>query len=133
MINGNGCNSNDLATVRLQLDKLVSDGLKLDADRDGVVTAAEIEQEATKQADQASRDWLGTILPQLVPMTLTGMGMVEIAPGPEAALSGASERPGNDLDIVGATERIVALWLTPKASTDAGTSGGGKPLLEFRV
>jgi Ca2+-binding EF-hand superfamily protein len=56
--------------VRLQLEKLVSDALKPDADRDGVITAAEIGLEAQRQADQASMGWQQNLSSLLVPMTL---------------------------------------------------------------
>jgi Ca2+-binding EF-hand superfamily protein len=66
--------------VRLQLDKLVSDALKPDTDGDGVITAAEIQQEAQKQADQAGLGWQQNAT-QLVPMTLDadGDGAVSLA------------------------------------------------------
>lgn len=60
--------------IRLQLDKLVSDALRIDTDRDGTITAAEIEREAQKQAEQASTSWQHGVLPQLVPMTLDANG-----------------------------------------------------------
>ncbi len=67
--------------IRLQLDKLVSDALGSDADRDGVITATEIEQEAQRQAEQVSIGWQQGIAPQLVPMTLdaNGDGVVSLA------------------------------------------------------
>jgi hypothetical protein len=66
--------------VRLQLDKLVSDALKPDADGDGVITAAEIQREAQRHAYQADLGWrLGATL--FVPMTLDadGDGIVSLA------------------------------------------------------
>jgi Ca2+-binding EF-hand superfamily protein len=82
MINANGVQLEPSAQqVRLQLDKLVSDALKPDADRDGVITAAEIEHEAQRQAEQASIHWQQGVSPQLVPMTLdtNGDGAVSLA------------------------------------------------------
>lgn len=65
--------------VRLQLDKLVSDALKPDADGDGVITAAEIQQEAQKQAYQADLGWQqGATL--FVPMTLDADGDGIVSP-----------------------------------------------------
>ncbi|WP_128970682.1 EF-hand domain-containing protein [Bradyrhizobium tropiciagri] len=66
--------------TRLQLDRLVSDALKPDADRDGVISAAEIQQEAQRQADQASTGWRQNGS-QYVPMTLdaNGDGAVSLA------------------------------------------------------
>jgi Ca2+-binding EF-hand superfamily protein len=67
--------------VRLQLDKLVSDALKPDADGDGVITSAEIEREAQRQAEQANTGWQQSFAPQYVPMTLdtNGDGVVSLA------------------------------------------------------
>ncbi|MBR1254888.1 hypothetical protein JQ634_14395 [Bradyrhizobium sp. AUGA SZCCT0240] len=56
--------------IRLQLEKLVSDALKPDADSNGVITAAEIEREAQRQAEQANNGWQQSVSPQFVPMTL---------------------------------------------------------------
>jgi Ca2+-binding EF-hand superfamily protein len=66
--------------VRLQLDRLVSDALKPDTDGDGVITAAEIQQEAQKHVDQASLGWQQSAT-QFVPMTLDadGDGAVSLA------------------------------------------------------
>jgi len=66
--------------VRLQLDRLVSDALKPDTDGDGVITAAEIAQEAQKLADQASLGWQQNAT-QFIPMTLDadGDGAVSLA------------------------------------------------------
>jgi hypothetical protein len=55
--------------VRAQLDKLVSDLLKPDTDHDGVISAAEIQQEGARQAAQASSGWQQNAT-QFVPMTL---------------------------------------------------------------
>jgi len=75
IINGNGV---QLERPRNRFDfnwtSLSATGSSWTPTATAFVTAAEIEQEATKQADQASRDWLGTILPQLVPMTLDRNG-----------------------------------------------------------
>ncbi|MGY3451783.1 EF-hand domain-containing protein [Bradyrhizobium sp. USDA 4353] len=67
--------------VRLQLDKLVADALKPDADRNGVITAQEILQEGQQQADQASKSWKQSTSSQYVPMTLDrdGDGAVSLA------------------------------------------------------
>ncbi|WP_338821610.1 hypothetical protein [Bradyrhizobium septentrionale] len=66
--------------VRLQLDRLVSEVLKLDADQDGVISAAEIRQEGQRQADQANVSWQQNAA-QYVPMTLdaNGDGAVSLA------------------------------------------------------
>jgi Ca2+-binding EF-hand superfamily protein len=66
--------------VRLQLDKLVGDALKPDTDGDGIITAAEVAQEAQRQADQAGLGWQQSAT-QLVPMTLDadGDGAVSLA------------------------------------------------------
>ncbi len=66
--------------VRTQLDKLVSDLLKPDTDHDGVISAAEIQQEGARQAAQASISWQQSAT-QLVPMTLdaNGDGVVSLA------------------------------------------------------
>ncbi|MCC8961156.1 hypothetical protein H8A95_02220 [Bradyrhizobium sp. Pear76] len=66
--------------VRLQLERLVSEALKLDADQDGVISAAEIRQEGQRQADQASVSWQQGAT-QYVPMTLdaNGDGAVSLA------------------------------------------------------
>jgi Ca2+-binding EF-hand superfamily protein len=82
MINANGVQLEPSPQqVRLQLEKLVSDALKPDANRDGVITAAEIEQEAQKQAQQTSISWQQGFASQLVPMTLdsNGDGAVSLA------------------------------------------------------
>ena len=55
--------------VRTQLDKLVSELLKPDADHDGIISAAEIQQEGARQAAQASIAWQQSVT-QLVPMAL---------------------------------------------------------------
>jgi Ca2+-binding EF-hand superfamily protein len=66
--------------VRTQLDKLVSDLLKPDADHDGIISAAEIQQEGTRQAAQADNAWQQRAA-QFVPMTLdaNGDGVVSLA------------------------------------------------------
>ncbi|QOZ26628.1 EF-hand domain-containing protein [Bradyrhizobium sp. CCBAU 51753] len=66
--------------TRLQLDRLVSDALKPDADHDGVISAAEIQQEGQRQADQASTGWRQNGN-QYIPMTLdaNGDGAVSLA------------------------------------------------------
>jgi Ca2+-binding EF-hand superfamily protein len=82
MINANGVQLEPSPQqVRLQLEKLIGDALKPDADRDGVITAAEIEQEAQKQAEQISIGWQQGFVSQLVPMTLdhNGDGAVSLA------------------------------------------------------
>ncbi len=59
MIHANGVQLEPTAQqVHLQLDRLVSDALKLDTDHDDVISAAEIRQEGQRQADQASASWL---------------------------------------------------------------------------
>lgn len=81
MIHANGVQLEPTAQqVRLQLDRLVSDVLKLDADQDGVISAAEIHGEGQKQADQASAGWQQNAT-QFVPMTLdsNGDGAVSVA------------------------------------------------------
>ena len=67
--------------VRLQLDKLVADVLKADVDGNGVITAAEIAQDAQQQTDQASSGWRQGATSQYVPMTLDrdGDGAVSLA------------------------------------------------------
>lgn len=66
--------------VRTQLDKLVYDLLKPDTDHDGVISAAETQQEGARQATQASIAWQQSAT-QLVPMTLdaNGDGVVSLA------------------------------------------------------
>jgi Ca2+-binding EF-hand superfamily protein len=66
--------------VRLQLDKMVSDALKPDIDGDGIITAAEIQQEAQRQAQEAGNGWQQNAA-QFVPMTLDadGDGAVSLA------------------------------------------------------
>lgn len=66
--------------IRQQLDRLVSEALKPDTDGDGIITPAEIRQQAQQQAEQASASWqMGAT--QLVPMTLDadGDGTVSLA------------------------------------------------------
>lgn len=67
--------------IRAQLDKLVSDALKPDADRNGVISAAEIEQEAQRQADQVGMGWRQGNASHFIPMTLdsNGDGAVSLA------------------------------------------------------
>lgn len=82
MINTNGVQLEpSLQQVSLQLEKLVADALKPDADRDGVITAAEIEQEAKRQAEQVTSGWQQRASSQFVPMTLdiNGDGAVSLA------------------------------------------------------
>ena len=66
--------------VRLQLDRLVSDALKPDVDGDGVITAAEMRQEAQRQADQIAVKLQQNTM-QFVPMSLDtdGDGAVSLA------------------------------------------------------
>lgn len=81
MIHANGVQLEPTAQqVHLQLDRLVSDALKLDTDHDDVISAAEIRQEGQRQADQASASWLQGAT-QFVPMTLdaNGDGAVSLA------------------------------------------------------
>jgi hypothetical protein len=66
--------------VRAQLDRLVSELLKPDTDHDGIISAAEIQQEGARQAAQASMAWQQNVT-QLVPMALdaNGDGAVSLA------------------------------------------------------
>jgi Ca2+-binding EF-hand superfamily protein len=66
--------------VRIQLDKLVNDLLKLDADHDGVISAAEIQQEGTRQAEQMNIAWQRGPA-RFVPLALdaNGDGVVSLA------------------------------------------------------
>lgn len=66
--------------TKLQLDRLVSDALKADTDHDGVISAVELQQEAQRQADQASTGWQQNG-GQYVPITLdaNGDGVVSLA------------------------------------------------------
>jgi Ca2+-binding EF-hand superfamily protein len=66
--------------VRQQVDSLVSAALKPDADGDGVITAAEIQQEAQTQVNQTDTLWQQSAT-LLVPMTLDadGDGVVSLA------------------------------------------------------
>jgi len=59
--------------VRLQLDKLVGDALMPDTDGDGVITLAEIQQEARKQTDQVALKSQQNGM-QFVPMALDADG-----------------------------------------------------------
>jgi hypothetical protein len=82
MINANGVQLEpSLQQVSLQLEKLVADALKPDVDRDAVITSAEIEQEAKRQAEQATSGWQQRASSQFVPMTLdtNGDGAVSLA------------------------------------------------------
>jgi EF hand len=82
MLNANGVQLEPtLQQVRLQLDKLVAEALKPDTDRDGVITPAEIEQEAKTLADQATSGWRERASSQFIPMTLdtNGDGAVSLA------------------------------------------------------
>ena len=82
MLNANGVQLEPThQQVRLQLDKLVADALKPDADHDGIITATEIMQEGQQQAEQASISWRQGWASQLVPMTLdsNGDGTVSLA------------------------------------------------------
>jgi hypothetical protein len=85
--------------IRLQLDKLVNDALMPDADRNGVITAVEIEQEAQRQAEQANIGWQQFSAAQLVPMTLdaNGDGVVSLAEY-EAAVRGQFDAIDQDHD-----------------------------------
>ena len=72
MLNANGVQLEPtVQQVRLQLDKLVAEALKPDTDRDGVITPAEIEQEAKTLADQATSGWQERASSQFIPMTAT--------------------------------------------------------------
>lgn len=66
--------------TKLQLDRLVSDALKADTDHDGVISAVELQQEAQRQADQASTGWQQNG-GQYVPITLDANadGVVSLA------------------------------------------------------
>jgi len=82
MINGNGVQLEPTPQqVRLQLEKLVNDALKPDVDRDGVISVAEIEQEAKRHAGEGGRGWQDGVTSQYVPMTLDtdGDGAVSLA------------------------------------------------------
>jgi hypothetical protein len=82
MISANGVRLEPTSQqVRLQLDRLVAEALKPDADGNGVITAAEIEEEAKRQAEQASVGWQQGSTHQFVPMTLdaNGDGAVSLA------------------------------------------------------
>jgi Ca2+-binding EF-hand superfamily protein len=83
--------------MRLQLDKLVNDVLRPDADRDGVITAAEIEQEAQRQSEHININWQQGMASQYVPMTLdaNGDGVVSLAEY-EAAVRAQFDRVDQD-------------------------------------
>jgi Ca2+-binding EF-hand superfamily protein len=82
MINANGVRLEPTSQqVRLQLDRLVADALKPDADGNGVITAVEIEEHGKRQAEQASVGWLQSATHQFIPMTLdaNGDGAISLA------------------------------------------------------
>jgi Ca2+-binding EF-hand superfamily protein len=110
MINANGVQLVPTPEqVRIQLDKLVAEALKPDADHDGVISAAEIQQEAARLADQSKISWQQNIF-QYVPMTLDadGDGVVSLAEY-EAAIRKQFDLIDQDHDgRISATEALAA-------------------------
>ena len=102
--------------IRAQLDKLVTDTLKPDTDHDGVISAAEIQQEGARQAEHTAASWQQNVV-QYVPMTLdaNGDGFVSLAEYEEAvrkqfdsideATTAASPQPRPWLPTSGQTRR----------------------------
>lgn len=118
MINANGVQLEPSPQqVRVQLEKLVNDALKPDTDRDGVISAAEIEREAQKQAEQASTGWQQGVLAQLVPMTLDANGDGAVSPAEyEAAVREQFDAIDQDRDgRISAAEAAAASKLVSEA------------------
>lgn len=103
--------------VRLQLDRLVAEALILDTDRDGIVSADEIRQEAEKRGQEAARNAGGL---QFVPMSLDADADGVVSRGEwEAAVRSEFDRADQDRDGRVSADELVAYQRSIAAAQQA--------------